>query len=490
MESSLDLSKYQRFQSSSSYRQASKNLPPDKENLDQVFWEEITKRREFHEGQLAVFDAFFNKCAKYIFMRIGRKGAKTTTNIVCAWRFCLEKKNRSCYIIAPTQKLGEEIYWDERRLQWCDMPDSDISDLFVKSIDKNKLTITFINGSTIKILGTWREDQSRGTQPNLMIVDEIKDCNKEYLDASDPNLAAKEDSRCIMSGTPPNKLTHFHEWENRIRKRDNGYLFHYSSYINTALPHLKGWLDDKHIELKEAGKEDEWLREYMAVDCFSSDERLLPDIQVQNIEKIISFLRKHDPTVFDPVLGITITQQKMSIVFGVSLKNRYDGVKFWILESHTKSRLWDKSYHDIYNEIEEKIKQYSIFTRPWKKVVYDETESFTDVIPNVITARKDLKWKNRGIPLLKEMCLSEKIIFSSEAADFAIEAQNLLKGENILDYPTVSTMAMLANEFYQNPSLSKKEAEEWDKLKPLRESGIPCLPPRKKGKRWLQFNWD
>lgn len=486
---SLNPSMYQRFQSNHTYKNNHKNLSPE-DDLESIFLEEINKKRTFHEGQLAVFDTFFEKEAKYIFMRIGRKGAKTTTNITCAWRYCLQKKNRSCYIIAPTQKLGEEIYWDEKRLQWCDLPDSDLCDLFVKNISQQKLTITFVNGSTIKIQGTWRDDQSRGTQPNLMIVDEIKDCNKDYLDASDPNLAAKADARCIMSGTPPNKLTHFHEWENRISKRENGYLFKYSSYINTALPHLKGWLDDKHAELKEAGKEDEWFREYMAEDCFSSEERILPDIHVQETEQMIMNLKKYDPTVFDPILGITITMQKMCIVIGMSLQSKYDGVKFWILETQIKNKLWDISYNDIYTEINEILKKYSAFTRKWKKVVYDETESFVDVIPEIITARKDLKWQNRGIPLLKELILSDKAFFSSDSADFAIEAQNLLKGDKILDYPTVSTMAMLSNEFYQSPSLSKKEKEKWDKFKPLRDAGIICNPSKGKRRKIRAYNWD
>src|SRR5690606_21806782 len=207
-----------------------------------------------------------------------------------------------------------------------------------------------------------------------------------------------------------------------------GYTLKYSSYINTSLPHLKEWLDNKREELIKAGKEDVWLREYMAEDCFSSDERVLPDITVQDFDEMMNHLKRTDPTVFEPLIGITISPQTLSCCYAVILSSRYTGVQMWVLKTETKARLWDKSYEEIYREMEKEMDDLSmIFPRPWKKIVYDETESFTDVVSHVTQARKDLKWKNRGIPLLKEMILSNKVNFSTQADQFAVEAQNLLK---------------------------------------------------------------
>lgn len=88
------------------------------------------------------------------------------------------------------------------------------------------------------------------------------------------------------------------------------------------------------------------------------------------------------------------------------------------------------------------------------------------------------------------MILNKKASFSTKADQFAVESQNLLKEDDIRDYPTVCALAMLANEYYQPPSLSKNEQEGWDKFAPLRESGIVCTPAKRKGKKFLTFNWS
>jgi hypothetical protein len=479
------------YNNSSSYKNNKKNLDGNDENLLEKFWEELRKRRTFHDGQEAIFKAFFEDMMKYLFLRMGRKATKTTTDIVIAWGKCLQKKNSTCHIVLPTITQAIEVYWDENRLQWCDLQDTDLFDMFVKQVDKSKHIVTFINGSTIKLLGTWSEARSRGTQPDLLLVDEVQDCSSEYLDGAEPNLAAKEDSRCILSGTPPKKRNHYHEWEERIKKNERGFHVHYSSYVNTCLPHLKEWLDNKREELLQAGKEDVWLREYMAEDCFSSDERVLPDISVQDYDEFIRYLRSVDSTAFTPIIGITITPHKLCACYAVILHSKYTGVQMWVLDIETRSRLWDTSYEHMYGEMRKKMDEYSaVFPKSWRQVVYDETESFTDVIPGVTQSRKDIKWKNRGIPLLKEMILNKKASFSTKADQFAVESQNLLKEDDIRDYPTVCALAMLANEYYQPPSLSKDEQEGWDKFAALRESGIVCTPTKRKRKKFLSFNWN
>lgn len=478
------------FRYASNYKKNPKNLPGNQPDLYDVFWETIRSHRTFHKGQEEIIKAFFEDQYKYIFMRIGRKGTKTTSNIIIAWGYSLLVPRSTCFVTLPTITQAIEVYWDEKRLQWCDLQDTALFDLFVKNVDNNKHIITFVNDSTIKLTGTWSEARGRGTQPNLLIADEIQDCSADYLDAMEPNLAAKADARCVMSGTPPKKKNHYHVWEDRIANNQQGYTLKYSSYINTSLPHLKEWLDNKREELIKAGKEDVWLREYMAEDCFSSDERVLPDITVRDYDELMNELKRTDPTVFQPLMGITISPQTLSCCYAVMLSSRYTGVQVWVIKTETKARLWDKSYEEIYREMEKEMDELSmVFPKPWKKIVYDETESFTDVVSHVTQARKDLKWKNRGIPLLKEMILSNKVNFSTQADQFAVEAQNLLKEDDIREYPVVCTMAMLANEYYQPPSLSKDEQVVWDQFAPLREAGIVCTPPRKKGKEWVSFNW-
>lgn len=440
-------------------------------------WESLRVR---NVGQQEILDEVFIKGKKYIFARIGRKGSKTTTNIDVTWKFLMKKPLRTCYICLPTLTLAKEIYWDGKRLEWCDC-DHDLMTKYIKHVDKKEMMITFVNNSTVKLLGTWSEARGRGTQPNLMIFDEVQDASSDYLDAAEPNLAAKSDSICLMTGTPPKKRNHYHDWENRIRKNPEGFHVKYSSYMNTALPHLKGWLDNKRLELISANKEDVWLREYMAEDCFRSDDRVLPDITFKDFEQMIYELRAVDVSIFQPVFGLVVTEHHVTATYNITNWTRFTGTKIYTLESQHLSRIWDRSYKEIYKEMLIKMEEYSsIFKKPWRKVVFDQTESFSDVISGVYDCRTDLKWSKRGIPLLKEMILDNRLIMSSKASDIGVEAQNLLKEDDIREFPLVCAMAMITNEYYQSPSMSRHEQEHWDKMAPLREAGIITSNPKQR----------
>jgi len=456
----------------------------DSETVDKIYeeflvdWDALRTR---HEAQQLILDEVFINGKKYIFARIGRKGAKTTTNIDVSWKFSMQKPRRTTFICLPTITQAIEVYWDEKRLQWCDKDNPEMAEKYIKHIDNNKHMITFVNGSTIKLVGTWSEARGRGTQPNLMIVDEVQDCSAEYLDAMEPNLAAKPDALCMMTGTPPKKKNHYHEWEERIRRNSQGLTVKYSSYINTALPHLKGWLDNKRLELIAAGKEDVWLREYMAEDCFRSDDRVLPDVTFTEFDELMFKLKSPDASAFQPIFGLVVTDHHITATYSVMLHSRFTGSQIFTLESQHLNRIWNRSYAEIYSEMSKKMEEYSYtFKKPWRKVVFDETDSFSDVIPGIGKARVDMKWTKRGIPLLKEMILGNKLTLSTKAADIGVEAQNLLKEDDIRDYPVLCAMAMVANEYYQAPAMSRHEQEVWDKMEPLREMGIVTHMPKQR----------
>ena len=451
------------------------------EKLYHEFLKDWAELRTHNEAQKIILDEVFEKDKKYIFARIGRKGSKTTTNIDIAWKFCMKKSRRTVYICLPTITLGKEVYWDEKRIQWCDAQDSHMYDKYISHIDKRELMLTFVNGSSIKIIGTWNEARGRGTQPNLLIVDEVQDASSEYLDAMEPNLAAKPDAICVMTGTPPRKRNHYHEWEERIRKNPNGFTVKYSSYVNTSLPHLKGWLDNKRLELIAAKKEDVWLREYMAEDCFRSDDRVLPDVSFIEFDQMILKLKSLDISSFQPILGVVVTDHHITVTYNVMIHSRFTGTQIYTLESQHINRIWNRSYEEIYGQMCEKMEEYScVFKKSWRKVVFDETESFSDVISGITKARADMKWTKRGIPLLKEMILSNKLFLSTKASDIGLEAQNLLKEDDVRDYPILCAMAMIANEFYQAPCMNRYEQQHWDKMAPLREAGLVVNMPKQK----------
>ena len=436
-------------------------------------WEEC---RDRHEGQKQVLSAFFEEKCQYIILRAGRKFAKTTTNIDIAWRFGMENQNAVIYYCCPTITQAIEILWDEKRLQWCDLKSDWMKSRYITKTDDSKHMIWFTSGSYIKLIGTWSEARGRGTQPDLLIVDEMQDCSSDYLDAVDPNLAAKN-GFCVMTGTPPKKRNHFHIWEDRVSKNPRGKIFHFTSYANEKIPHLKGWLDNKKLELIDSGKEDVWNREYMAVDCFSSADRVLPDPVFVDPYTLMQSLMKFSYQDRFPVVGIAVETHYLCSMFAIVIPQKF----IYILDKKSFTHIWNKSFVEIYPELTKNLKELQdLCTKKMQFYVSDDSKSFKDVILGFSECKKDDKWQDRGIPLLREMMLNKKILISDKVEDFGPECQNILREESRKDvqqnYPHICALAMLVNEFFQMEKIKAALPHKFDPIQALVEAGIVVQP--------------
>ena len=423
-----------------------------------------------------------------MFYRAGRKGAKTTTAIDAAWRRANSKPNQVIYLCYPTIAQGIEVVWEERRLQTCDQKDDKMFDKYVEKVDDTRHIVRFRNKSFIKLIGTWTEARGRGTQPDFLIFDEFQDSNPDYIDAMDANLAAKEDAQCILMGTPPKKRNQYEEWLARVASHPRGKVFHYTSYDNIRLLHLKQWLDNKKIELTKAGKEDVWLREYMAELCYSSSDRVLPDSKFMEKEEIETFVRLFPYEERIPVLAISIQPTYFCAIVGI-LNHRKNMV---VVDHMVFPQIWDRAFSEIYPLLSEKIKLVQdMCNKKIRNLVWDESNAFADIVTGFTKCRKDIKWQDRGIPLLRELMVKEKIKFSREIADFGLECQNLLVEESEKDvqknYPHICTLAMMVNEYFSQEKFNIAQAKPFDKYAAFRDMGIPC-PTSKKGKSLFTIN--
>ena len=465
---------------------AKKTKPKSKwskiEYEDGTYYEEFLKDwedcRTRHEGQQKVLDAFFEEDTRYTFVKAGRKFAKTTTGIDVAWKFAAQKPNRVIYFCYPTIQLGIEVLWDEFRLQNCDLKKETMKDKYVEKTNDNTHMVRFKNGSYMKLIGTWSEARGRGTQPDLLVVDEIQDCSGQYLDAMDPNLAAK-DGRCLMTGTPPKKRNHWYEWWDRVSENPRGKTFHFTSYDNKSLPHLEEWLDRKKTELIKAGKEDVWIREYMAEDCFSNSERVLPDAKFKEEAEVIRILTNFDYNDRIPILAIGTQGKYLCAVLAVVIRRK----AILIVDSEMYPQIWNKSFEEIFPELGKKCKILQDYcSKKMRQVVWDNTKSFSEIVPGFGACREDIKWQDRGISLLREMMLNNKIFFSENAGNFGMECQGLLREEGIKDiekgYPYICTLSMLVNEYFSSERRKMPTMAEFDKYQGLREMGLP-VPPKK-----------
>lgn len=451
------------------------------------FLSDWDKCRDRHPGQLEVLKAVFEDKCQYVFYRSGRKGAKTTTGIDVAWKLANLAPNRVGYLCYPTIAQGIEVVWEERRLQTCDRKDDYMFDKYVEKVDDNKHILKFNNGSFIKLVGTWTEARGRGIQPDFIICDEIQDCSPEYIEAMDANLAAKEHSQCIFMGTPPKKRNHYEEWWDRVGQNSKGARFHYTSYDNVKLPHLKEWLDNKKIELITANKEDVWLREYMAEFCYSSSSRVLPDAKLMEIEEITKMGSIWAWAERIPVLAISAHKNYFAAILAYFIKSK----EIFVVDHLIIPHVWDSAYQDVYPLLGQKVKNLQDFCKNrLRKIVWDESKSFVDIIDGFETCRKDIRWQERGIPLLRELMIKDKIHFSREVAEFALECQNLLQEETQKDlernYPHICTLAMMVNEYFSRDKLKIEQQKEFDQFAAFREMGIPYTP-KKKGKNIFTF---
>lgn len=451
------------------------------------FLEDWKACRDRHPGQSEVLKAVFEDKLQYVFYRAGRKGAKTTTGIDVAWRQANAAPNRVIYFCYSTIALGIEVIWEERRLQTCDQKDDSMYDKYVEKVDDSRHIVRFANGSFIKLIGTWTEARGRGTQPDCLIFDEFQDCNPDYIEAMDANLAAKENAQCVIMGTPPKKRNHYEEWYERVGSHPRGKVFHYTSYDNIRLPHLKQWLDNKKIELIRAEKEDVWLREYMAELCYSSSDRVLPDAEFFENQEIILKASQFDYKQRIPVLAISIQPTYFCAILACLNHQK----TLFVMDHMIFPQVWDRAFSEMYPELSQKVKILQDFCfRKIRNIVWDESDSFIDVVRGFTKCRKDIKWQDRGIPLLRELMIKKKIVFSREVADFGLECQNLLIEENVKEvqknYPHVCTLAMMVNEYFSQEKLVIHTEGPFDKYKGFRDIGIPC-PPKPRAKSLFTF---
>ena len=451
------------------------------------FLEDWEGCRDRHPGQAEVLKAVFDEKCQYVFYRAGRKGAKTTTGIDVAWRLANEAPNRVGYLCYPTIAQGIEVIWEERRLQTCDQKDDSMFEKYVEKVDDSRHIVRFANGSFIKLIGTWTEARGRGTQPDFLIFDEFQDCNPDYIDAMDANLAAKEHAQCVIMGTPPKKKNQYEEWYERVGAHPRGKVFHYTSYDNIRLPHLKEWLDNKKIELVRAGKEDVWLREYMAELCYSSSDRVLPDVKFLEKDEIDQKARLFAYNERIPVLAISVHPTYFCCVLAILLPRKM----LFVMDHLVFPQVWDKAFSEMYPELSDKVKTLQDFCgKKIRNLVWDKSGSFADVISGFTKCREDIKWQDRGIPLLRELMIKDRICFSREIADFGLECQNLLIEESEKEvqknYPHVCTLSMMVNEYFSQEKVAIHSAGPFDKYEAFREMGIPC-PAKKRSKSLFTF---
>ena len=123
----------------------------------QIPTKKFTDRLKHH--QIEFLTEFDRQQSQFYDLEWHRRGYKTTTVINLLIRECLDHARHRYAYIAPTQVMAREIVWGDPNM----LPDAlpDIKHIKWKR-NEQKMTITFPNGSVLKIAGADEPDSIRG----------------------------------------------------------------------------------------------------------------------------------------------------------------------------------------------------------------------------------------------------------------------------------------------------------------------------------------
>jgi len=221
-----------------------------------------------------------------------RKTGKSFTTLLIAAEVCLQQPNMIVRYAMLTLKLAKEILlpiWEELRNI---IP----SDLYPK-ITVSDMTISFKNGSQIKICGSNREsaETSRGPRANLVICDEITawDSFAEYMITSIlmPQGTLVPNFKVIYAGTPPYNMDNYFIQKIYPRLLSNNLLVSIDIDDN---PFLTEKMIENIIAMYPKGREDSnFKREHKLALIPQNNLRVVPEFNESHIydyrEKIVTF---------------------------------------------------------------------------------------------------------------------------------------------------------------------------------------------------------
>ena len=340
-----------------------------------------------HPAQAQVKNSLFSKGANKIFLECGRKFGKTDFLNYILHRFALLFPNSACYFIAPYQKQAKELLWANNRLQNFFFPNIDpitgltptgltrleaskvyeeLKEKYGVVINNTEMRIKFGNGSFIKLDGADQYAAYRGVNPHIIVYDEFKDHHPKFHDGMDPNLATFN-APLIIVGTPPegdeDNAPQYTELADFCYRDSNSAYFNKSSYCN---PHISAsWLDTKRKELIDRGREDVWLREYMAQRVISGSRAIFPMLKFPEPERGITHTEHVRPHCEAKELVLKYHKSwDFYLVFDPASVSCF-GVLFGAISKHTKQLV---VLEEIYETKKALMSTSTIFARALQMV--------------------------------------------------------------------------------------------------------------------------
>lgn len=464
---------------------------------------------EAHEAQRLVLDAIFVQGKKIIFLECGRKFGKTDFVNFILHRFICSVPNSAGYFIAPLLKQAKELIWANNRIQNFFYPNinpetgltiggrdpslkaaifNELREKYYAGDPNNsEMRIRMNNQGFIKLDGSDSYEAYRGVNPHIICYDEFKDHHPKFHDGMDPNLATYN-AILVVVGTPPegDEPNAQGYWDlAQIAKNDpQGAHFNFSSYSN---PHIsKTWLDNKKKQLISIGKEDVWLREYMAKRVRSGSNSIFPMFEGPDEAHNIRNTKHYRPTAEiraevqrkrkDWEFWFVLDPASSSVFGGVfAAINRYDK-RVRILEEIYETRKGHMGTKEIFGRVLSIVNSYNLLASD-VRYVYDHAEAwfpqevsdhFEEYDIGLEPCIKDRgKEKDDRLNTIKEMLLYGKepyLVLSDSCPKTAWELQNYRTDENGKvtkenDHTIDCLRYLLNNSYYSFKDVAREKSE-------------------------------
>jgi hypothetical protein len=379
-------------------------------------------KAESHQAELirAVTEGY-----KRIFIRGGRKSAKTESSLYLAHRIANSGYGKVASIIGPSLKQQRKIVWNNRRL-----PDFAPKN-WTGTIREAESMVRFPWKSFIEVDGSENSESHRGEEQDLLVLDELKDHTVDSYDAMYPNLAARDGILVVMGTPPKHKNNLYYKLELEAHRNPAWKFFHWRCWDN-ATPEGKvprEWLEQEKQAHYARGDGWLWEVEYEAnyvfggknavFSVFDEDKHVWPhDLVVATIEKDLNHLDYF--IVTDP--GNRICHATLFIAY--DKRNNY----VYVLDEHYEQEQAQTATPTIVPRILEKAEE--VFPKGvvpyW---IYDEAALWfaTEVgaqfpeSPPLIPTNKAVKDKEVSMGVIKGCMAKEKYVQSDRCVNLLDE---------------------------------------------------------------------
>lgn len=194
--------------------------------------------------------------ARFRVLNWGRRTGKSTFAINEALYSALQVKGRY-WVVCPTYAMAKNIFW--RQLAVTEIP----PELILKK-NESELIVTLVNGSTIELKGSDKEDSLRGAGIKGLVMDEYAFQKSTAWDMVLRPMLVDSSGWAIFISTP-NGFNSFFGLSERAKEADGWAYSHATTYDNPHIPSSE--VDAIKTDLIAKEREDGEIRfkqEYLA----------------------------------------------------------------------------------------------------------------------------------------------------------------------------------------------------------------------------------